>query len=40
VAITPVVNAIRVLERMVPPGGLLFDKAAHTLPVAAEARDR
>jgi hypothetical protein len=29
VAITPVVNAIRVLERMVPPGGLLFDKAAH-----------
>ncbi len=28
-AITPVVNAIRVLERMVPPGGLLFDKAAH-----------
>ncbi|MEU4703809.1 hypothetical protein [Nonomuraea dietziae] len=25
VAITPVVNAIRVLERMVPPGGLLFD---------------
>lgn len=29
VAITPVVNAIRVLERMVPPGSLLFDKAAH-----------
>jgi hypothetical protein len=29
VAITPVVNAIRVLERMVPPDSLLFDKAAH-----------
>jgi hypothetical protein len=29
VAIMPVVNAIRVLERMVPPGGLLFDKTAH-----------
>jgi hypothetical protein len=29
VAITPVINAIRVLERMVPPGSLLFDKAAH-----------
>jgi integrase len=29
VAITPVVNAIRALERMVPPGSLLFDKAAH-----------
>ncbi|WP_194927891.1 hypothetical protein [Catenulispora pinisilvae] len=28
-AITPVVNAIRVLERMVPPGSLLFDTAAH-----------
>ncbi|WP_432140048.1 integrase [Streptomyces sp. bgisy154] len=29
VAITPVVNAIRVLERMVPPGHLLFDRNAH-----------
>ncbi|MEV5497669.1 hypothetical protein AB0M50_19960 [Nonomuraea fuscirosea] len=31
VAITPVVNAIRVLERMVPEGRLLFDHAAHDL---------
>lgn len=30
VAITPVVNAIRVLERIVPPGALLFDAAAHS----------
>ncbi|MBK6015521.1 integrase [Streptomyces sp. MBT53] len=29
VAITPVVNAIRVLERMVPDGTLLFDHNAH-----------
>lgn len=29
VAITPVVNAIRVLEKMVPDGGLLFDSSAH-----------
>lgn len=29
VAITPVVNAIRVLEKMVPEGGLLFDSRAH-----------
>jgi hypothetical protein len=29
VAIRPVVNAIRVLERMVPPGELLFDSCAH-----------
>ncbi|WP_280328979.1 integrase [Nocardia wallacei] len=29
VAITPVVNAIRVLERMVPDGHLLFDHNAH-----------
>jgi hypothetical protein len=29
VAITPVVNAIRVLERMVPAGELLFDSSAH-----------
>ncbi|WP_234348275.1 integrase [Kitasatospora sp. MY 5-36] len=29
VAITPVVNAIRVLERMVPAGHLLFDHDAH-----------
>ncbi|MGW3823393.1 integrase [Streptomyces sp. NPDC005071] len=29
VAITPVVNAIRVLERMVPPGALLFDGGQH-----------
>ena len=29
VAITPVVNAIRVLERMVPEGSLLFDHNAH-----------
>ncbi|TVZ06299.1 integrase [Trebonia kvetii] len=29
VAITPVVNAIRVLERMVPEGHLLFDHSAH-----------
>ncbi|MGW3690290.1 integrase [Streptomyces sp. NPDC005125] len=32
VAITPVVNAIRVLERMVPDGHLLFDHQAHDLP--------
>jgi len=32
VAITPVVNAIRVLERMVPDGHLLFDHHAHDLP--------
>jgi integrase len=32
VAITPVVNAIRVLERMVPEGCLLFDHNAHDLP--------
>jgi integrase len=31
VAITPVVNAIRVLERMVPDGYLLFDHNAHDL---------
>jgi hypothetical protein len=31
VAITPVVNAIRVLERMVPDGHLLFDQHAHDL---------
>jgi hypothetical protein len=31
VAITPVVNAIRVLERMVPDGSLLFDHRAHDL---------
>jgi hypothetical protein len=31
IAITPVVNAIRVLERMVPDGALLFDAAAHNL---------
>jgi hypothetical protein len=29
VAIRPVVNAIRVLERMVPPSELLFDSCAH-----------
>lgn len=29
VAIPPVVSAIRVLERMVPPGHLLFSQAAH-----------
>lgn len=29
VAISPVVNAIRVLERMVPAGELLFDSCAH-----------
>lgn len=29
VAITPVVNAIRVLERMVPPGHLLFESDSH-----------
>ena len=33
VAITPVVNAIRVLERMVPAGHLLFDHHAHDLPL-------
>lgn len=32
VASTPVVNAIRVLERMVPEGCLLFDHHAHDLP--------
>ncbi|MER7693748.1 hypothetical protein [Streptomyces sp. NPDC097610] len=31
VAIAPVVNAIRVLERMVPQGQLLFDHHAHDL---------
>jgi hypothetical protein len=31
VAITPVVNAIRVLERMVPAGALLFDHNTHDL---------
>jgi hypothetical protein len=31
VAITPVVNAIRVLERMVPDGRLLFDHDSHDL---------
>jgi hypothetical protein len=31
VAITPVVNAIRVLERMVPDGHLLFDHHVHDL---------
>jgi hypothetical protein len=31
VAIAPVVNAIRVLERMVPDGQLLFDHHAHDL---------
>ncbi|WP_327353142.1 integrase [Streptomyces sp. NBC_01304] len=31
VAITPVVNAIRVLEQMVPAGHLLFDHQAHDL---------
>jgi hypothetical protein len=31
VAITPVVNAIRVLERMIPDGHLLFDHHAHDL---------
>jgi hypothetical protein len=31
VAITPVVNAIRVLERMVPAGRLLFDHDAHDI---------
>ncbi|MEN8656178.1 integrase [Streptomyces sp. 21So2-11] len=31
VAIAPVVNAIRVLERMVPESGLLFDHQAHDL---------
>ncbi|MCX5317639.1 integrase [Streptomyces sp. NBC_00154] len=36
VAITPVVNAIRVLERMVPPGSLLFDHLAHDLRFARQ----
>jgi hypothetical protein len=31
IAITPAVNAIRVLERMVPDGALLFDAAAHNM---------
>ncbi|WP_229859865.1 hypothetical protein [Streptomyces poonensis] len=31
VAITPAVNAIRVLERIVPPGRLLFDHDTHDL---------
>lgn len=31
VAITPVVNAIRVLERMVPQGHLLFERSAHDM---------
>lgn len=34
VAIAPVVNAIRVLERMVPDGALLFHAPAHDLPRA------
>jgi len=34
VAITPVVNAIRVLECMVPDGHLLFDHHAHDLPAS------
>ncbi|WP_222513801.1 integrase [Streptomyces sp. CBG9] len=40
VAIPPVVTAIRVLERIVPDGGLLFDAAAHAfqnIPVASAA---
>jgi integrase len=37
VAITPVVNAIRVLERMVPDGHLLFDWGTH---VPCGSRDR
>jgi hypothetical protein len=36
VAITPVVNAIRVLERMVPDGHLLFDHRAHDLYFARQ----
>jgi hypothetical protein len=32
VAIPPVVAAIRVLERLVPEGGLLFDASVHTIP--------
>ncbi|MFE7577110.1 integrase [Streptomyces sp. NPDC057521] len=36
VAITPVVNAIRVLERMVPEGALLFDHKAHDLSAVRE----
>jgi hypothetical protein len=31
IAITPVVNAIRVLERLVPDGALLFDATAHNV---------
>ena len=38
VAITPVVNAIRVLERMVPDGDLLFDHHAHDLRGTGRAR--
>ncbi|MFJ9321081.1 integrase [Streptomyces globisporus] len=38
VAIAPVVNAIRVLERMVPPGHLLFDRHAHDLRVGRSGR--
>ncbi|MFC5918233.1 hypothetical protein [Streptomyces pulveraceus] len=43
VAIPPVVTAIRVLERIVPDGGLLFDAAAHAfqnIPAAAAASIR
>ncbi|ATW50848.1 integrase [Streptomyces peucetius] len=36
VAITPVVNAIRVLERMVPAGSLLFDHLTHDLRFARQ----
>ena len=36
VAITPVVNAIRVLERMVPDGHLLFDHNAHDLAATGQ----
>jgi len=36
VAITPVVNAIRVLERMIPDGQLLFDHHAHDLQFARQ----
>ncbi|MEU1506291.1 integrase [Kitasatospora sp. NPDC005748] len=37
VAITPVVNAIRVLERMVPDGHLLFDSHTHDFTSARPA---
>ncbi|WP_393087201.1 hypothetical protein [Streptomyces sp. LN704] len=40
VAIPPVVTAIRVLERLAPEGGLLFDASVHTIPRGRVSTDR